>query len=261
MPSAESIQDDKRFVGLFVGRSGHGKSTAAYSFPHPIKVLDVDGRIRGGLACDWVVRKGIDYVPFPPVGDKYLWIQLNQEFETILTMIKANQFNYQTLVLDSITFAAAGILLDTARMTKAGEKKGNVSGGLVLNDPGDYRMMYTSISSIMGFLKSLPIPNIIVTAHITPKWGKAAGADDYDDNVIIGEQLLLPDKIAEVIPGNFDHVFKFRKHDGGAMQGIKYFFSANGDLARSAYNPRIPYGEQEIKGSFYDQLMGYINKP
>lgn len=256
MPSADQIQDDKRFVGLFVGRSGHGKSTAAYSFPHPIKVLDVDGRIRGGIACPWIERKGIDYVSFPPVSEKYLWNQLNEEFEMILIACKNNQFNYQTLVLDSLTFAATGILLDTARMTSKNEKKGNKVGGLILNDPGDYKMMYTSVASVMGFLKSLPIPNIIVTAHITPKWGKKEGDGDYDDSTIIGEQLLLPDKLAEQVPGNFDHVLKFSKVDGGEMQGIKYYFKAQSDLAKTAY--KIPPGAIEIQGSFYDQLMKYI---
>ena len=31
MPSAASIKPDSRFFGLFIGRSGSGKSAAAYS--------------------------------------------------------------------------------------------------------------------------------------------------------------------------------------------------------------------------------------
>ncbi len=41
MASAGKLSNETRFVGLFVGRSGNGKTVAECSFPGPIKVYDL----------------------------------------------------------------------------------------------------------------------------------------------------------------------------------------------------------------------------
>jgi hypothetical protein len=147
-------------------------------------------------------------------------------------------------------------MLDSIALTAAGDKKGQKpQAGVIVADPGDYKLVYTAIAQIMAFLRSIPGVNIIVTAHIVGKWGKAHGAGDYDDKVLVGEQLALTDKLADQIPGNFDHIYRFEKVDTGT--DIQYLFSAQSDLARSSYP--IPYGQHDITSkSFYSTLMQYV---
>lgn len=261
MPSAENIKDDGRFLGLFVGRSGSGKSAAAYSFPKPLKVLDLDGRLRGGLV-PWNDpesggKKGIEYEYFPPKPDgKTVFQMLNDSFLALQIMLKTGTgVQYKTLVLDSITWETIDLLLDAISLTHGvnaqGETKGRSVGPFQLSGPEDYKFQSTGTYQTLAFLKSFPIPNIIVTAHITPKWVQNPN-DKYGPNIMDGEQLSLTDKLAENVPSSFDHVFRFEKEDTG--KEIKFYFQTHGSVARSAFD--LPYGKMDItKVKFYDFLM------
>ena len=254
MPSAENIQPDSRFLGLFIGRSGSGKSAAAYSFPHPIKVLDLDGRIRGGLV-PWVERKGIDYDYFPPKDKTTVFQRLNDSFAALDVMLRTSVgVPYKTLVLDSITWEVIDLLLDAIPLTHAPSnqgERGRTLGTLQMAGPEDYKFQSTGTYQTIAYLKTLPIPNIIVTAHIVNKFAKDKN-DKYGPNVIVGEQLSLTDKLAENVPSSFDNVFRFEKEDTGSA--VKFFFEAQGELARNALN--IHYGKFEITGKdFYKEMM------
>lgn len=256
MPKAEDIRDDSRFVGLFIGRSGSGKSAAAYSFPKPMKIFDLDGRIRGGLV-PWIDRKDIDFEYFPPyTGEgETVFNKLNEQFKLLLIQCRSGLCKYKTLVLDSITHETISFLLDAIPLTHT-KGKGRHIGPLMMGGPQDYGFQSTGTHQVLAFLKSLPIPNIIVTAHTVNKWGKPPGSDEYTENVIIGEQLALTDKLAEAIPTYFDHIFKFEKAD--SRNFLKFFFSAHGDIARTPYP--IPYGLHEITGKdFYKVLTNFIS--
>lgn len=255
MPKAESITFEGRSLNLFVGRSGAGKTAAALSYPHPIKVLDTDGRIRGGLT-PWIEKKGIEYIPILNRGKKSVYEQLNDEFELIETFCRSNQNQFQTLVLDSATWQAAGLLLDAIPLTHE-KGKGKVIGSMNMAGPAEYGFQSTGMLSSMAFLRSLPIPNIIVTAHIVARYGRKKNADGeivdpYGPTEIIGEALALTDKLSESLPSSFDNVFKFEKIDTG--RASKYIFEADGELARNWYG--IKYGPIDITGKdFYKTLM------
>lgn len=251
MPSAENIQPDSRFFGLFIGRSGSGKSAAAYSFPHPVKVFDLDGRIRGGLTS-WIERKGIDYEYYPPITkDSTTYQKLNTAFDILLIQAQSGQCPYKTIVFDSLTWAAIDLLNDAIPLTHA-DGKGKSVGKTAMAGPADYGFQSQNMANIIAYLKSLNVPNIIVTAHKMNKYGKAPGADAYAPNIIVGEQLALTDKLAESLPSSFDHIFDFKKIDTGG--GIRHVFSAQGELARTPFP--IPYGDIDITGkNFYEGLM------
>ncbi len=254
MPSADQITDDSRFLGLFVGESGSGKTAAALSFPHPIKVYDMDMNIRGGLT-PWIERKGIDYETFPP-KDGNIFQKLNDSFTVLQMQCKMGQ-GPKTLFFDTLTKSAVSFLLDAIPLTHV-NNKGKSIGLLQMADPGDYGYQSTAISQIMAFLFSLPIPNIIVSAHIIPKYSKprlpTGELNPYGENVIVGEKLALTDKLAATVPGGFTHIFKFEKRDSGSK--LLFSFSAQGDLARTPFN--IPYGDHDITGKdFYKTLMSF----
>lgn len=266
MPSAESIQPDDRSLNLFVSRFGAGKSTAAYSYPHPIKVLDTDMNIRGGISSPWINRKGIDYVPILVKDPKMVFQQLNDEFEALSVLCKMNQCPYQTLVLDSATWTANGLLLDALPLThtrnNTGGESGRKLGPIDMAGPSDYGFQSTGILQIVAYLRSLPIRHIIVTAHLVNRYGRRKNSegkviDPYGPTEIVGEQLALTDKIAETLPTSFGNIFRFEKRDTG--NGLKFTFEAQGEMARTTYP--LPYGEIDITGrSFYDLLMERVNK-
>ena len=265
MPSAINIKPDTRSMNLFIGRSGSGKSAAAYSYPQPLHVLDLDGRIRGGLV-PWVERKGISYDYFPSKPEKgSVFDLLNAYFEKERILLKNGQSDLQTLVLDSATWQAIDLLLDAIPLTHAAaskekekeKEKGRSIGSMLMAGPSDYSFQSTGLYQTIAFLRSLPIKNIICTAHIVNRWGKRKDADGkvldpYGPSEIIGEQLVLTDKLAESLPSSFDNVFRFEKVDNGYEE--RFYVEGRGELARNTYG--MTYGRKDITNkSFYDFLM------
>jgi hypothetical protein len=263
VPLAENIQPDGRSLNLFIGRSGSGKSAAAYSYPKPLHVLDLDGRIRGGLV-PWIDRKGISYDYFPPKPPKgTVFDALNQYFDTLSILFKNRQSDLATLVLDSATWQANDLLLDAIPLTHAGgpgESKGKSIGTMQIGGPSDYMFQSTGMIQTIAYLKSLPIPNIIVTAHVVNRWGKRKDEsgkilDPFGPSEVIGEQLSLTDKLAETLPSSFDNIFRFEKVDNG--YSLKFYFEGEGELARNTFN--LGYPRIEItKTDFYQSLMKRI---
>jgi len=260
---AEDIKPDGRSVNLFLGRSGGGKTAAACSYPRPMHVLDLDGRIRGGLT-PWIDRKGIEYTYFPPKEKGALVFQkLNDFFDLLYTQQTMRRLELQTLVLDSITWASIDLVLDSMTMTHGTGTKGKQMGALQIPGMDDFKFRFNGINNIIAFLKTIAIPNIIVTAHVVNKWGKLRDKetgeviDQYAENVIVGEQVNLVESLAETLPSSFDNIFYFRKDDTGK----RFTFEAHGELARTAYHG-IPYGKLDVTGkSFYDTLQkDYVSK-
>ena len=263
MPLVENMPPDSRILALFVGRSGSGKSAAAYSFPKPAKIFDLDGRVRGGMV-PWIDKKNLEYQYFQPNPEKTTTFnQLNDAFGILLQQCRSGQPPFETIIIDSATWAANDFLLDALPFTHVGTgvgDKGKKIGSLNIAGPSDYQFQSTGMLQLSGFLKTLPIKNIIVTAHVVGKWGKRKDVDGkiidpYGPNEMIGEQLNLTDKIAESFPSSFDHIFRFEKIDTGTK--LKFTISGQGELARTPFP--IPYGEHDITGkNFYEFLQQKI---
>lgn len=262
MSNAASIKPDTRFMGLFIGRSGSGKSAAAYSFPKPMKVFDFDGNIRSGLTR-WIEdRDKIDYDYYPPHDKKTFFERVDDDLEALYVMCKTNQNPYKTVVVDSLTNLGADLLLDALTLTGTGTGNiGKKMGAMDIPGPGAYQFQSNGINNVLAYLKSLPIQNVICTAHIVNKWGKRKDEngkviDPYGASEIVGEQLAITDKLAEMIPTPFDNVLYFEKIDTGSS--MKFSFSAQGELAKSSYS-ELPYGRTDVTGiSFYKLLMSRV---
>ena len=252
MPNFKNIKPEARFFGLFLGRSGSGKTAAGLSFPRPLKVYDLDGRVRGG-AQSWI-DPDFDYEYYPPKDKDMVFKQLDNAMATDLILARSGKFPYKTLILDSLTWAATDFLLDAIPLAHA-DNKGKMMGSLQIAGPSEYSFQSTAIWQMIAFLKTLPVQNVIVTAHIVNRWGKRKKADGtivdpYGPNEIIGEQLFLTDKLAEAVPSSFDHIFRFEKSDDGRQ----FWFEAHGELPRSAFN--LPFGRIDVSSkSFYETMM------
>lgn len=258
MPLLENVDHSKRSTTLLVGRSGGGKTTAGLSYPKPMKVLDLDGRIRAGIV-PWNNIKDIDYVYIPskPAQGTVFDI-INKELEVIQVLINTNRCELQTLFVDSLTWEATDLLLDAIKLThagtnKQGEDSGRKIGTMNMSGPEDYKFQSTGMIQTLAYLKTLPIAHVVASAHIIPRWIPDP-KNKYGDKIESGERIDVTDKLAEKIPSMFDNVYRFER------DGQKVTFSAwEGDLARSVYP--IPVGNHGVSSvNFYEFIQKWIPK-
>lgn len=264
MPMLDKRPDDGRFMGLFVGRSGSGKKVAAASFPGPIKYLDFDGRVGGIKGAKWIDQSKVDYTYYPPmvtgvVGG--LMQAVNRDLETLMVMTRADPNKFTTCILGSLTGETTGLIIDATGINKAAGK-GKTMGTINMAGPEEYGYEATGTYAIMAFMRSLPVRNMIVTAHVVDRYGKPMTAqgkvDNYAESVVIGQKLSLRDKIGENVPSYFDHIFEFEKREVG--DGVKYFVRFRSSLARTSF-AFLPDGWVDITGKdFYQYLQEEIMK-
>ena len=271
MPQLSDRSETNRFIGLFVGESGSGKTVAEASFPKPIHFDDFDGRINGAQSLPWLNTGGIDYDYYPP-KQRGLIPNLNKRLEGMLnaaSLIPAIMQLPTTHVTDSITNMTYAFLCQAIPLThKMGASRGDSTGKFIgggpqdggpiaMAGPEDYGLEATATYDYIAFLKSLPIPNIIISAHIIDKYGKSDPNNPFSENVVVGEKLSIRDKIAENIKSHFDHVFKFERT---AVGSERFYVTFRGGIARSSYS-WLPFGRQDITNKpFYDFMMGFKPK-
>lgn len=265
------LKPEDRFVGLFIGRSGSGKKSAAASFPHPIKYLDFDGRVRGINGSPWVEQKGIDVDFFPPkgiAGQPSLVDRVNNICEMMMVEAQKGNLRYKTVILGSLTGETNGMIQAALGLThgkrsgppQPGESatKGKFLGTLAMPGPEDYGYEAQGTYQLLSFLRTLPNINLIVTAHVVDRYGKLTDSegnilDPYSESVVIGEKLSVRDKIAENSLIYFDNIFRFSKIEVGTS--IRHQVKFRSDMARTIY-PKLPNGEVDITGKdFHKYLM------
>jgi hypothetical protein len=243
----------KEFFGLFVGRSGSGKSVAEASFPKPLYVFDCDKRIDGIKSAapliDDIDKIEFDY--YPPIGG---FEKLNKKLEEWkMYRLSGQGIDYKTVTLDSL-FALCRLCTIFSHKSIKGKMIGP-DGGLKIrvDDPADYGFEANAVHQVFDELRSHKC-NIIASAHIIDKWGRPPG-EPYADSEIVGEKLTIRDKLGENIQTYFSNVFRFdRKEIGGE---VKYFVQFAGDLAKNGYG--LPPGSFDITDkNFYKFLLELI---
>lgn len=263
MPSAADLTIEKRFLGLFVGDSGSGKTPSACSFvdSHPTKkvyVFDFDGRMETLLNTPWIDRTRIDYDYYPPITNNKKEV-MKPNWDLIATKLEAIWFDcerfkceYNTIILDSLKSQTFSFFNDSKRMTAPDPRKFFIKGGMA-----DYGNESDNTQTLIANLRALPIQNIIVTSHLVDKYEKEDKKNPFSNNIVCGSRLALRDKLAATLVGDFNHVFEFdrRFYDKNYIK-VKFW----SDIARSVY-PNLPTDEIDITGkSFYKVLHSYAKK-
>lgn len=264
MPNAGKLEPDSRFMGLFVGPKHSGKTVAACSFiadnPNPakdrIKVFDFDGRIRGLLGAPWINRDLIDYDYYPPrlAQGKTVYESLNNDLAALLLTQQTGQSPYNTIIADSLTAETFALLCDSVPLTHA-DSKGKKIGTMAMPGPEDYGFEATGTYQLLAFLRSFPVKNVIVTAHIIDKYGRLDPNDKYSEKTVVGEKLSIRDKIGTNISIYFDHIFRFDRRMVGNQE--RFFVRFISDIACTSF-PNMPTAEIDITGkNFKDVMMEY----
>lgn len=266
MPKLIDRKDDQRFFAMFVGRHHSGKTVAEASFPKPIDFQDFDGRI-AGAQVPWLDMKDISYTYWPP-RQKNLIQDLNKYLEDLLALSQLQTPGGsirlpKTHVTDSITNQCYSFICQAIGLTHTNEngsgKRGRWIGPVQMAGIEDYGLEAQAVSDYVSFLKSLPIQNVIISAHLIDQYGFAKDEDGDDlpfaPKVVVGQKLSIRDKIGENIQTSFDHIFKFERETVGKED--KFYVTFRGGIACTSYS-WLPFGRQEwTKRPFYEFMMSF----
>lgn len=257
MPKASDLEPEGIFRGLFVGKSGSGKTGAACSFPGITEVWDFDGRIRGLLGCPWVDRKNVIYENFPP-KESGMVQRLMNKIDVMQSMALTKTLTTNTLVVDSLTSETFAFICQAKPLIAAermADNKGKRIAGYRMTGPAEYAFSSDMTYNLMASLRSIPGLNLIFTAHLVDRWDKEEG-DEYGESVVVGEKLSITDKLAENVPAYFDHIFRFEKR---TINGIdKHSVKFRGDIARTVFT-ELPSGITDLTGkNFYNTMMAMV---
>lgn len=254
MPKLSDRVPENRFVALFVSRSGCGKTVAAASFDKPMQVEEFDGRI-GGAQVSWQSTAGIDYEYYPPKTPG-LVTKLNDRLDKLITAAKLQSSSQgisielpKTHLTDSLTNMTYAFVCQAIPLTHPSKDKGRWLGVTAMPGPTDYGLEAQATYDYIACLKSLPIKNLIITAHWVDRYGKPPDVDnDYADSVVIGKKLSVRDKIGENIQTHFDHIFEFERSND------RFYVTFRGDFARTSYD-WLPSGRHEWTKKNFQQFM------
>lgn len=269
MPALINRKPENRFLALFVGRSGSGKTVAEVSFPKPLHVEDFDGRIGGaqieqpdGKQVSWLPLDEITYDYYPP-RKQGLIDDINkhlEELQNLGQLAPAVKF-IKTHVTDSITNECYAFICQALPLTHFSQdngrqvRRGRWLGAISMAGPEDYGFESQGIADYVSWLKTLPIQNVIVSAHSVDVYGKPEDDNGnelpYANSIVVGKKLSIRDKISENIQTNFDHIFEFER------DVEKFYVTFKGKLARTSYS-WLPSGRHEwTNRNFYEFMMGF----
>lgn len=250
------LKPEERFFGLFIGRSKSGKSCAAASFPKPLKLYDMDDRAEGILGAQkWipdldkieVVQIKTDYSTSGGVETvvKSGFTKLEEDLNVTEILLKNRQCQYKTLMFDSMTSNLRLFLSESLTLIEKGKKIGRTR----MPGPPDYSYESEAMYQILDMIRYWPI-NIIFSAHIVDRFGKADSSNEFSESVVVGEKLSIRDKIGENALTRFGEVYKFEREENG--NNIIHYVKFRSDIANTSYTA-LPNGRVNITGiNFYN---------
>jgi len=239
MPKASDIKPSKRFFGMFVSRSGDGKTCAGASFPNSY-YFDTDMRMRGLLGVKHF--QPIDHITYDTYPPKKGFAQIEEKLTSFEQLFTINQKPYDTIIMDSATTMLRLFVTDSHDLTQ-----GKKIGSLRMSGPADFNYEQEAMMQVLDILRGLPC-HVIVNAHIIDKFGKEKRDEhgkllDYQESQVVGEKLSIRDKLGENILLFFDEVYRFSR----SQDGHRHLVEFHSDVAKTAYS-QLPWGKQDWTG-------------
>ena len=247
-----------RFIGLFVGGQGTGKTVGAASFPGPIKFYDFDGRMTP-VKRFYPNRKDIEYSVVSPYNappgrpDVINFYQFCVEFEQL-----QQRCDFATIVIDSITNYTTTVI--RYQLNKKSKNKGRHLAGFIEVPTWDELNGETqALVETIEIAKILPC-HVIFTAHPIDKTEitKVQG-----EEVVTRKQSIVAfgNKTPSFIPNYFNEIYTFTKQDQGpGLDPRRIVITQAGEevLCKTA----LPIPNQfEITGvPFFKVINGYLEE-
>lgn len=243
----DDVEDNEQGRFLFTGDPSSGKSIAAASFPG-IYIFDFDERWKS-VKKYWGVERNKTDIHFDTyrVGD---FKTLDKKIDGLISYCP-----FDAIALDSLTFLV-DIILTQIRNVKGqlnpGDKgAGKFVAGFKVNDIEDYMAEAGALESLLQATRLIKA-NIILTAHLVPKFGT-------------GQRVVFTagSKIAAKIPGSFNEIHNFNVTPGfTANDPTRYTFNtvSNGvDFARTVTD--LPPVVDITGQSYYEIVNPYMKAP
>lgn len=164
MPFTHTIKLGGRFMGLFVGPNGTGKTIAATSWPGSTLILDFDGRV-APVRFFYPNRQDIEYWTVGLEGDTRPDVIGFKEFCDKFDKFQDN-CPYDNIIFDSYTAYSATAVFYQMGMHAGDLKK--TKGGLPIPDWDEYKGETGVMLQVLEIAKILPA-NFICTAHPVSK--------------------------------------------------------------------------------------------
>lgn len=191
-----------QITAIFKGKPGTRKTCAAATFPGPIYFFDFDGRM-DPVKKMYPDRTDIDYETFFPEDFK----DANAMWDKLMNGLTGTK--YKTVVLDSLTTFADGVL-EFARGLRGGTSGKAAAGGIIpMSDISDFNIETSGLTQLMYNLKKLSARqkcHVIATAHVM----EVVSNDIITKQTTVSRSLLTAGKkIAEKFPAVFNEVYHF----------------------------------------------------
>src|SRR5437762_1355523 len=151
MPNLKDVEISERIFGLFKGEPGTGKSDAAASFPEPY-IFDFDRKsdsLKGRYP-----NKSVEFDTFN---------DFTQAMTKIDELVNYNPF--ETVIMDSLTFAADLCISQMIRMRGTEGKQKLKRGGIPVWEIEDFGGEDRGLTYLLDGLRSLK-SHVILTAHV-----------------------------------------------------------------------------------------------
>lgn len=199
-----------RFVGLFVGSQGSGKTVAAASFPGPVMFYSFDDRM-APVKRFYPNRRDIQYkvvgsYPSPGRRDYIDFREFCDEFEEY-----QNRCSFATIVIDSITTYTATVI--RYQLNKKGKNKGkHLAGFIEVPTWDEFNGETQAVVETIELSKVLPC-HIIWTAHPVDKTEINADGQTVKKTQSI---TAFGNKTPSFVPNYFDEIYNFAKENAGS---------------------------------------------
>ena len=193
---------------VFVGDSKSGKSIAATTFPKPMYIFDLDGRIRS-IANFYhknpTALEGIEY-------DSYdSFTKFGEFFDRLET-----RCDYKTIIIDSLTTLCNLILRHGLKgrgvplLSSLGDEKnekGRVIAGVQIPAWDEWNLEATVLREILYMCSKKFKCNVILTAHL---YHTEERDPEKKDEMITKYRIITGGKKAAAsIPAEFDEIYHF----------------------------------------------------
>lgn len=255
MAYASKLKPSEHLMALFLGKSGSGKTPQACSFPGTTYVFSFDHRMRGLLGCPWIDLQNVEYDEYDSTTG---WSAVQKKMDLLKIYSSTGKLPYKTIVIDSAYTFCLSMAYESKRIRGTG-KGSRTIGTFPMLTPEDYNVVSQSFHVLVyDYLQQFNC-NVIMTGWVVDRWGKpkitvqGQEVDDpdkiYADKEVIGEKMLLNDKLAESIPGYFDDIYKFDK-EIDARGGERYTVQFRGDTARTT-RKELKSGVNDITGKSF----------
>lgn len=197
MPSLSDEMNIDALYSMFKGEAGTRKSTAALSYPKPQYWFSWDKKMRSLLLPMRDLKINPTDIQYDDYSD---WSSARKKLEQL-------QVNcpFKTIIIDSITSCADGILAEGKRLKGKDAKKVN---NIAVNSIEDYNAEDAALSDLVAITKDIHTyhkVNVILIAHVMEVSFKTVGGETNISRSIV----TAGKRISIKIPAYCEEVYHF----------------------------------------------------